>query len=205
MSIVTRHTYTEVIGADETRVKNEVTQYRLLGIPFFIQRRETWRKGSEVNLDLRRVVRWMDNDECVYCGTKYIDKARFAVDHIMPQVQNGPSHIFNLALACMRCNSAKSGHTPNEAGLELAYGRFFLADDGTRMAAGWKKDWRHSIPLCFTEYRYYETINDGILGKDALPKDEYWRRWCEMVKDFGYGEPFNTEFITCQGKIPFLY
>jgi 5-methylcytosine-specific restriction endonuclease McrA len=206
MSIVSRHTYTEIIGTDENRVKNEVTQYHLLGISLLTTRKEVWRKGSEIEPDMRRIVRLMDGDRCVYCNARYEKKARFAIDHIIPQIQGGPTHIFNLTLACAQCNGAKSGRTPDEAGMPLLYGRFRVDHvDGMRMAAGFVKSSVRTIPICYEEYRYYESICDVIAAIDVMGETERWRAWCNFVKDFGYGEPFNTEFITCKGKIPFLY
>jgi 5-methylcytosine-specific restriction endonuclease McrA len=46
---------------------------------------------------------------CAYCGGRAT-----AADHIVPRAQNGRHHYDNLAPACHRCNSQKSGHTPTQ-------------------------------------------------------------------------------------------
>ena len=50
-------------------------------------------------------------DRCVYCGSE----ENLQVDHMMPVFLGGTDHSDNLAFACKRCNSGKSGRTPEMA------------------------------------------------------------------------------------------
>lgn len=53
-----------------------------------------------------------DGGRCVYCETT----ENLCIDHLTPVQQGGTDDIGNLAIACRRCNSGKSGRTPEEAG-----------------------------------------------------------------------------------------
>jgi len=50
---------------------------------------------------------------CWYCGIKLTDSTTH-VDHIIPKSLGGSDSIFNLALACKHCNSAKGGSPVEE-------------------------------------------------------------------------------------------
>jgi hypothetical protein len=50
------------------------------------------------------------DDPCHYCGSIYSD----VVDHVDPVVQGGGVEDGNLVAACDRCNSEKSGRTPDQ-------------------------------------------------------------------------------------------
>lgn len=53
-----------------------------------------------------------DGHECVYCWSP----KNLVIDHMWPVTQGGTNAPDNLATACKRCNSGKSGRTPEQAG-----------------------------------------------------------------------------------------
>lgn len=55
----------------------------------------------------RQIVFERDNWTCVYCGEDVHVGAQ--CDHVVPVSRGGGSEIDNLATACKRCNSGKSG------------------------------------------------------------------------------------------------
>lgn len=72
--------------------------------------------GSQVNAGYSsRDIKNRDGNKCVYCGS---DK-NLCVDHMIPVIQGGTDDPRNLATACKKCNSGKSGRTPEEAGYKI--------------------------------------------------------------------------------------
>ena len=66
-------------------------------------------------------VRRRDCDSCRYCGREVSWKDRrgprgATYDHVVPR---GPNTVDNIVVACRACNSAKSGRTPEQAGMLL--------------------------------------------------------------------------------------
>lgn len=59
-----------------------------------------------------------DSNICMYCGREYPSKL-LTRDHIVPKVQNGPDVWKNVTTSCKRCNIAKGGRTPEQAGMKL--------------------------------------------------------------------------------------
>jgi len=59
-----------------------------------------------------------DGHQCMYCGQLFsrVDLTR---DHIVPRVQGGQDIWINVVAACRRCNGAKGGRTPEQAGMSL--------------------------------------------------------------------------------------
>lgn len=52
--------------------------------------------------DMRRDVIERAKDRCEYCGlAQQGQEATFHIDHIIPGVENGPTELSNLALACV--------------------------------------------------------------------------------------------------------
>lgn len=78
------------------------------------ERQARYRERLDVSnadwLRLRALVFKRDAFECVYC---HADRD-LACDHVIPLIQGGKSTLDNLVTACRRCNSAKSGRTPEE-------------------------------------------------------------------------------------------
>lgn len=63
---------------------------------------------SDIPARLRsRVVR-RAGDRCEYCGLAQVgQEATFHIDHVVPQVEGGPTTEGNLALACVSCSLRK--------------------------------------------------------------------------------------------------
>lgn len=62
----------------------------------------------------KRVILRRDGFRCQYCG-----KHASTIDHVQPRCQGGPTSYINLVAACLVCNNAKSGRTPEQAGMTL--------------------------------------------------------------------------------------
>lgn len=60
-------------------------------------------------------IRSRDNNHCVYCGSQ----EKLVVDHVVPITQGGTDDSNNLVCACKKCNSGKSGRTPEQAGYKF--------------------------------------------------------------------------------------
>jgi 5-methylcytosine-specific restriction endonuclease McrA len=58
-----------------------------------------------------------DGGACVYCGET--SKKALCLDHGVPVCQKGDDDPMNLYLACKKCNSGKSGRTPDQAGYKF--------------------------------------------------------------------------------------
>ena len=54
----------------------------------------------------------------MYCGNKFKSN-NLSRDHITPLYQGGKDLWVNVVSACKRCNNAKAGRTPEQAGMEL--------------------------------------------------------------------------------------
>ncbi|QAY73325.1 HNH endonuclease [Agromyces protaetiae] len=64
----------------------------------------------------RRGVLRRDEHRCAYCG-----KSAATIDHVLPRSRGGRDTWENLVACCLRCNNAKSDHTPAEMGWELRF------------------------------------------------------------------------------------
>ena len=62
----------------------------------------------------KRIILHRDNYQCQYCGRR-----ASTLDHVRPRCQGGTSSYRNLVAACLKCNNAKSGRTPEQAGMNL--------------------------------------------------------------------------------------
>lgn len=59
-----------------------------------------------------------DKSICQYCGKKFA-KNELSLDHVIPRAYGGRSTWDNIVCCCSRCNRAKGGRTPSEAGMKL--------------------------------------------------------------------------------------
>lgn len=59
-----------------------------------------------------------DDFMCMYCGGDF-RAGGLTRDHIVPRVQGGKDCWSNVVSACRRCNNAKGGRQPEEAGMAL--------------------------------------------------------------------------------------
>jgi hypothetical protein len=61
-----------------------------------------------------------DRHICAYCGGSFASH-RLTRDHVKPVSKGGRDTWMNVVTACRSCNQHKSGHTPEQAGMELLY------------------------------------------------------------------------------------
>jgi 5-methylcytosine-specific restriction endonuclease McrA len=59
-----------------------------------------------------------DDHICMYCGGRFSGR-HLSRDHVRPVSCGGVDHWTNVVTACVRCNNAKAGRTPEDAGMEL--------------------------------------------------------------------------------------
>lgn len=74
---------------------------------------------SDVRLGLgkgTKAILRRDRHRCAYCGRK-----AGTADHIIPRCQGGETKWTNLVAACLRCNQAKGGRTPEQADMKLLF------------------------------------------------------------------------------------
>src|ERR1051326_1235976 len=65
--------------------------------------------GQRITQPLRQAIIRRANGCCEYCLSQAgYSPGPFAVEHIIPQSQDGPTTLENLALACPGCNGHKS-------------------------------------------------------------------------------------------------
>lgn len=201
--MLTTRKYTVVYEQGEHRIKEEWLDTLVFGIQVKRAITQISVKAAEVPAHIRDVVYKMDNGECVYCGVKVKDTPRWAIDHIIPQVQYGTSYIFNLAVTCQKCNGSKSGKTPQESGISLLYGRF---KRNTRPAS--REPWLmlNSCPL--PENEYYLVSHDISTKQmkemyQGAECESHYLTWESYVENYNYGEPFTSEFIRLRGQTLF--
>ena len=64
-----------------------------------------------------------DRFSCQYCGC-HGTVQDLTFDHVMPRSRGGQTTWENVVTACARCNLAKGGRTPREAGMQLRRASF---------------------------------------------------------------------------------
>jgi 5-methylcytosine-specific restriction endonuclease McrA len=82
------------------------------------QYRERLAKGTgrkDAPYDAKAIIA-RDGGACIYC----LSTEKVCVDHMVPVVLGGDHKPDNLACACKKCNSGKSGRTPEQAGYGIA-------------------------------------------------------------------------------------
>jgi 5-methylcytosine-specific restriction endonuclease McrA len=95
---------------------------------------------KKVELSRKNILR-RDNHQCQYCGTP---KAPLTIDHVMPKSRAGMDTWENLVCACVKCNTKKGNHTPDEAGMKLLKTPrrpshvTFIKNIGGEVDEGWK-------------------------------------------------------------------
>jgi len=81
-----------------------------------LQRRVPWRKPT-VRFNRRHVFA-RDDHVCQYCGQKK-PASSLTFDHVIPRCHGGKTNWTNIVTACMDCNHAKGGRTPEQASMKL--------------------------------------------------------------------------------------
>jgi 5-methylcytosine-specific restriction endonuclease McrA len=66
----------------------------------------------------RRNIFARDRRRCQYCGKRF-PMPELSIDHVVPRSQGGRSTWTNVVCACVACNKAKGGQTPEQAGMRL--------------------------------------------------------------------------------------
>jgi len=64
----------------------------------------------------RRNIFLRDAHMCQYCGCRPSNDD-LTIDHILPRSRGGKSSWENVVVACVRCNTKKGNHLPNECGM----------------------------------------------------------------------------------------
>ncbi len=105
-----------------------------MGMPRVIVVRNAWTKRRRQAVPFsRRNIAVRDNSECQYTGrweenggSRYwvpcgeiLHTHQYTLDHVIPRSQGGVSSWTNLVLACVACNKAKAGRTPQQARMQL--------------------------------------------------------------------------------------
>lgn len=70
---------------------------------------------KEVVLNRKNILK-RDHNICQYCGR---NSQPMTIDHVIPKSYGGKDTWENLVCACIRCNTKKGNHTPEEAGMKL--------------------------------------------------------------------------------------
>ncbi len=81
----------------------------------YVYARWKYDRTGEVPFSKRGVLR-RDGFTCAYCG-KHAD----TVDHILPKWAGNAASWMNSIAACRKCNQAKGGRSPREAGMKLKF------------------------------------------------------------------------------------
>ena len=69
-----------------------------------------YQQGPLYLTHLRAYIRELWGHQCAYCGrAAWESRARFEIDHVVPQSKGGPTNVGNLVWACRACNQAKAG------------------------------------------------------------------------------------------------
>ena len=105
---------------------------------FFRDEHDDWVRTPTVEIQAPRVIRLLeydkvprqavkfnrrnifarDNNQCQYCGRKFI-MSELSLDHVVPRSQGGGTTWDNIVCACVECNVRKGGRTPRQANLTL--------------------------------------------------------------------------------------
>ncbi|MGL6075919.1 MAG: HNH endonuclease [Fimbriiglobus sp.] len=113
----------------------EASEYRSKN---FIQEEDDWVRTPSSMIQAPRVIRLLsydkvprqvvkfnrrnifarDNNQCQYCGKKFIT-SELSLDHVIPRSQGGATTWENIVCACVDCNVRKGGRTPRQANMNL--------------------------------------------------------------------------------------
>lgn len=113
----------------------EVSEFRAKN---FHKEEDDWVRTSSSQIQVPRVIRLLgyekmpkhtvkfnrrnifarDNNQCQYCGRKFVT-SELSLDHIIPRSQGGQSSWENIVCACVNCNVRKGGRTPKQAHMSL--------------------------------------------------------------------------------------
>lgn len=92
-----------------------------------------------------------DRNTCQYCG-KAFDRKDLNLDHVWPRDKGGQTSWENVVCSCIRCNTRKSNHTPEEVGMKLIRKpkrpkwRAFM---NFTFTTGAHESWKHFIDIAY--------------------------------------------------------
>jgi 5-methylcytosine-specific restriction endonuclease McrA len=106
-----------IIDSDEAKVLRSPSFE--MNMPVVIQLKNEFarRMRREVPFS-RRNIAIRDRSSCQYCN-RLLKTHEYTYDHVMPRSRGGISKWSNLVLCCLRCNTKKADHTPEEVGMRL--------------------------------------------------------------------------------------
>lgn len=128
----------EALRTDTVGVWRVPSIVRFLSEPVFFRKRVRFNRH---NVWLR------DGGRCQYCGAK-LRLDEFTYDHVKPSSQGGRTHWRNIVVACIKCNHAKAGRTPSQAGMNLKRPPFVphylpgVVSPAVRWREGMPEGWR---------------------------------------------------------------
>lgn len=119
----------EIVEAYEDRVVRAPSLE--LAMPSVVRVLDGFRPGRLRVTFSRANVYARDRGECQYCGKK-LARPDSTYDHVVPRRLGGRTTWDNIVIACLPCNQAKGGRTPEQAGMTL---RSIPVRPGARPAA----------------------------------------------------------------------
>ncbi len=127
---------------------------------------------------LKVIVARLDGDRCVYCGITKSTGEPFTLDHLVPEIEGGPTNEENLVLCCSDCNCVK-GRNPKK--LKPRFGRF----------EGQKGTWHQEMSGSKMEQAYMQ-MPEFLRGAMSPNEEE---RWCmkKACADLGIDPPTEDE------------
>ena len=100
---------------DDKTIRSVTFEVRMPSVVRFLRmlkRRKPVIRFSRENVYAR------DHGKCQYC-TRKITRAEATYDHVVPRAQGGRTGWDNIVIACVPCNQAKGGRTPEQARMKL--------------------------------------------------------------------------------------
>lgn len=117
---------------EETRDTRKIEAVSKVGSIADLTPKQRGGRESVIPRGIRVTVYARDGFRCCYCGWrksdpqplagKFVGLMKLSLDHITPFCQGGTDEMDNLVTACLACNMRKSGRTPEDAGMRIAYG-----------------------------------------------------------------------------------
>lgn len=107
----------EIVESYDQEVRSA---YLVLKIPAVARLLRAFRKKKKPVKFSRISVYGRDDYRCLYCNKKF-PMNELTYDHVVPRSQGGRTTWENIATCCIRCNSLKSGRTPEQAGMKLRH------------------------------------------------------------------------------------
>lgn len=75
----------------------------------------------ELKISKKRYIMKRDGNKCRYCGISAMEGVEMTIDHVIPKSKGGNHSVYNLVLACSRCNLRKGVKPLNKEEYESIY------------------------------------------------------------------------------------